>query len=110
MNLREARVRFTILFAIKLIPKAIELGFEPAFDEITQHQGKGHMIGSLHYDGCAGDLILYNKNGSYITGPESYQSLGEYWEDLDKDCKWGGRWKDANHFSYSPKELFGNRG
>ena len=110
MNLREARTKFTNLFATKLIPKAIELGFEPAFDEITQHQGKGHMVGSLHYSGCAGDLILYNENGSYITDPQSYQSLGEYWESLDKDCKWGGRWKDANHFSFSPKELFGNRG
>jgi len=109
MNLREARCIFSYLFAEKLLPKARELGFEYAFDEITQHQGRGHMLNSLHYSGCAGDLLLY-KDQDYQTDAKSYQSLGEYWEGLDKDCKWGGRWKDANHFSFSPKELFGNRG
>ncbi len=75
MNLREARCYFSCLFAEKLLPKAKELGFEYAFDEITNHQGKGHMIGSLQYSGCAGDLILYDVNGKYITDPKSYQSL-----------------------------------
>ncbi len=106
MNLREARVRFSYLFAEKLLPKANELGFQYAFDEITNHQGKGHMVGSLHYSGCAGDLILYDENGTYITDPQSYQLLGEYWETLDENCRWGGRFKDANHFSFAPKELF----
>jgi len=108
MNLRGARVRFTILFATKLIPKAIELGFETAFDEITQHQNAGHMANSLHYMGCAGDLILY-KDGIYKPQTENYKELGEYWESLDPNCKWGGRWGDGNHFSFSPKELFGDR-
>lgn len=108
MNLKEARIKFSYLFAEKLLPKARELGFEYAFDEVTQHQGKGHMVGSLHYDGCAGDLILY-KNGTYITDTETYQPLGEYWEVLDPNCRWGGRFKDGNHFSYSPKELFGDK-
>ncbi len=110
MNLREARVEFTILFATKLTPKAIELGFEPAFDEITQHQNRGHREGSLHYYGCAGDLILY-KDGVYVIHTEDYTELGEYWESLHSFCRWGGRFKnqDGNHFSFSPPELFGNR-
>jgi len=105
MNLREARCRFTILFATKLIPKAIELGFECAFDEITNHQKTGHMVGSLHYSGCAGDLILY-KDGVYQGKTEAHQELGEYWESLDPDCKWGGRWGDGNHYSFAPVEIF----
>ena len=109
MNLREARVKFSYLFAEKLLPKARELGFDYAFDEVANHQGKGHMVGSLHYDGCAGDLILYDADGGYITDTRDYQSLGEYWESLDENCRWGGRFKDGNHFSYSPKELFGNK-
>ncbi len=108
MTLREARVNFTILFATKLIPKAIELGYEPAFDEITQHQDKGHKVGSLHYAGCAGDLLLY-KNGNYCPEEKDYKELGEYWESLDTNCKWGGRFSDSNHFSLSPKEVFGER-
>ena len=108
MNLREARVKFTILFSTKLIPKAIELGFEPAYDEITQHQNKGHMENSLHYSGCAGDLLLY-KNGLYQIDTKTYRELGDYWEYLDSDCKWGGRWGDGNHFSYAPVEVFGGK-
>ena len=108
MNLREARVRFTFLFATKLIPKAIELDFECAFDEITNHQEKGHMMGSLHYSGCAGDLLLY-KDGVYQVKTEVYKELAEFWESLDENCKAGYRWGDGNHFSYSPFEVFGER-
>jgi hypothetical protein len=108
MTLKEARITFTFLFSQKLIPKAIELGFDCAFDEITQHQNKGHRDGSLHYEGCAGDLLLYYK-GEYLKSTEEYRKLGEYWESLHKDCKWGGHWGDGNHFSFSPSELFGQR-
>ena len=108
MNLRKARCIFSYLFAEKLLPKARELGFEYAFDEITNHQNKGHMTDSLHYSGCAGDLILY-KNGVYQSKTEIYQPLGEYWESVDPNCKWGGRWDDGNHFSFSPPELFKDR-
>lgn len=109
MNLREARVRFSYLFAEKLLPKVTELGLQYAFDEITNHQNQGHVGGSLHYFGCAGDLILYDMEGKYITDTETYQPLGEFWESLDENCRWGGRFRDGNHFSYSPKELFGNK-
>jgi hypothetical protein len=111
MNLRECRVRFTVLFATKLIPKAIELGYEPAFDETMNHQGKGHMPNSLHYSGCAGDLILYDFEGHYLPWTESYKELGEYWKSLDKNCKWGGDFTkpDGNHFSFAPVEIFGGR-
>lgn len=108
MNLREARIRFTFLFATKLIPKAIELGFETAFDEITNHQGKGHRPDSLHYSGCAGDLVLY-KDGMYQPKTETHQPLGEYWESLDPNCKWGGRFSDGNHYSFAPIEVFGGK-
>jgi len=40
--------------------------------------------------------------------------LGEYWESLDPECTWGGRWDmetkteghqgDGNHFSYGEKK------
>ena len=108
MKLREARVKFSYLFAEKLLPRARELGFEYAFDEVTNHQGIGHKSGSLHYSGCAGDLLLY-KDAVYQPKTEIYRELGKYWESLEPDCKWGGKWGDGNHFSYSPKEIFENR-
>ncbi len=108
MTLKEARISFSFFF-LKLLQKAIEFGYDFAFDEVTNHQGTGHKKGSLHYDGCAGDLILY-KNGIYLTETEDYRLLGEYWESLNSNCKWGGRFSksDGNHFSFSPPELFGN--
>jgi len=108
MNLRETRIKFSYLFAEKLLPKARELGFEYAIGEVAQFQLQGHMNGSLHYSGCAGDPALY-KNGVYLVRSEDYQELGEYWESLDPDCKWGGRWGDGNHFSFAPFEIFGGR-
>jgi hypothetical protein len=108
MVLREARVKFSYLWSEKLCPKARELGFEYALDEVTNHQDRGHMVGSLHYSGCAGDLLLY-KDKSYQIRTEDYRELGEYWESLDPDCKWGGRWGDGNHFSLAPLEIFGGK-
>jgi hypothetical protein len=109
MTLKEARIVFSFYFT-KLCQKASELGFDYAYDEITQHQKKGHMAGSLHYSGCAGDLILY-KNGIWLKKTEDYQELGEYWELLNSDCKWGGRFTtpDGGHFSFAPIEVFGGR-
>lgn len=110
MNLRQARCKFSELFGTALIPKALELGFEFAFDEVTQHQNVGHMQESLHYSGCAGDALLY-KNGVYVPETEPYRPLGEYWESLHPYCRWGGRFKkpDGGHFSFSPPEVFGDR-
>lgn len=53
--------------------------------------------------------ITHFKDGVYQPKTETYRELGEYWESLDPDCKWGGRWGDGNHMSYAPKELFGGR-
>jgi hypothetical protein len=108
MNLREARCRFSYLVAEKLLPKARELDFEYAFDEVTNHQGTGHREGSVHYEGCAIDLLLY-LNGVYQPTTEAHRKLGEYWESVDPNCKWGGRWGDGNHYSFVPFEIFGGR-
>ena len=107
MVLREARVKFTYYFT-KLVLYAKELGFEPAYDEITNHQNKGHKENSLHYVGLAGDLLLY-KDKDYLQDTRTYEPLGVYWESLDTECYWGGRFGDGNHFSYAPKGIVGNR-
>jgi len=36
------------------------------------------------------------KNGDH----PAWLELGEYWETLDDDARWGGRFDDANHFSF----------
>ena len=56
---------------------------------------------SNHKQRLAVDFNLF-VDGEYITDGNhpAYQELGIYWESLDKMCAWGGRFKDANHFSF----------
>lgn len=59
-----------------------------------------HMRGSLHYYRLAQDLNLF-VGGVYITDGShpAWKDLGEFWESLDAACRWGGRFRDANHVS-----------
>ena len=59
-----------------------------------------HMRDSLHYERLAIDLNLFIK-GKWISdgGHPAWEDLGTYWESLDPLCRWGGRFRDANHFS-----------
>jgi len=72
----------------------------PEMQEIYLKQGKTKVRHSKHQDRLAIDLNLFIK-GKYITDPEKYHPLGEFWELLGGI--WGGRFegfKDANHFEY----------
>lgn len=109
MTLREARCTFSKLL-VKLLSGFDLEGVSYAFDEVTQHQGRGHMAGSLHYDGCAADILLY-RDGRYLVSGNEYSVLGEAWKGLHPYCRWGGDFADADlgHFSFSPPELFGEK-
>lgn len=72
---------------------------------LNAQKGTG-IANSLHTKRLAIDLNLF-KDGVYKTNSEDYKEMGEYWESLDTDCVWGGRFKDSrgnpkpdgNHFS-----------
>ena len=55
---------------------------------------------SLHCERLALDLNLFNAVGTYYTDVKTWQKFGEYWEKMDKQNRWGGRFErgDANHF------------
>lgn len=109
MNLREARCKFSSLI-VDLLTWADDQGMIYVLDEGMNHQNKGHMVGSLHYSGCAQDILLYDDKGNYLTDDESYRPLGEYWKSLHPYCRWGGDFPgDGNHFSFSVPELFGTK-
>lgn len=59
-----------------------------------------HMVKSLHNIRLAQDLNLFVK-GKYVTSGShpAWEVLGVFWEDLDPLCRWGGRFRDANHVS-----------
>lgn len=95
MTLLQARILFTKCYA-KLILFVFDQGYECADGQ----DGLKHMKNSLHYIGCAEDLLLY-KNGVYLTKTEDYRFAGDYWKSLHPDCRWGGDFErpDGNHFS-----------
>lgn len=105
--------RFTYYIAL-LIQEAYARGYELTFGEawrtpeqakLNAAKGKG-ISNSLHIDRLAIDLNLF-KDGEYLATSEAHRPLGEWWEALDKDCRWGGRFKnskgvpkpDGNHYS-----------
>jgi hypothetical protein len=58
------------------------------------------IVNSLHCKGLAGDIIMC-QNQTPIWDAKAYLPLGEFWENLDPLCSWGGRFRrvDASHFS-----------
>lgn len=53
---------------------------------------------SVHMIRLAIDLNLF-KDGMYLADSKYYQEFGEYWKGLHPLCRWGGDFKDGNHFS-----------
>jgi len=106
-SLSKKRQRFTRDIA-KLINKAIELGYAPALDQVKRMQAEADanaasgagISNSLHLVGLAADLLLY-QDGKYLTATVDHKLLGEYWESLGPDYRWGGRFTkpDGNHYS-----------
>jgi len=56
---------------------------------------------SVHKIRLAHDFNLYI-DGEWISdvGHPAWLDLGEHWEAMDSDARWGGRFNDANHFSF----------
>ncbi len=56
---------------------------------------------SLHKKRLAVDLNLFEWRGDgwvYLTSTASHAPLGEFWESLDPLNRWGGRFRDGNHY------------
>ena len=89
----------------KLILYVIDQGYTCTLGEayrtpeqaaIYAQEGKG-IKDSLHCKRLAIDINLF-KGDDYLTASKDYAFLGEYWESLDPQNRWGGRFKDGNHF------------
>ncbi len=91
-----------------LIQQSVKLGYHCTLGEafrtaeqakIYAQEGKG-IVHSLHCERLALDINLLTSDGQYLDGTESYRTLGCFWESLNKDNRWGGRFLrvDGNHF------------
>jgi hypothetical protein len=78
----------------ELLARMLMSDYEPMIGK----DGLKHMKNSLHYEGLAVDIDL-TKDGVYLATTEAHQVFGEFWESLHPDCRWGGRFKDGNHYS-----------
>ena len=52
---------------------------------------------SQHCIRLACDLNLF-KHGVYLSTTDAHKQFGEYWESLNSLNRWGGRFKDGNHY------------
>lgn len=70
----------------------------PEMAEIYVKQGKG-ILDSQHCKKLAVDLFLFS-NGKFLQKKDDYKLLGEYWESLNPDNRWGGKFPrvDSVHF------------
>jgi len=107
MTLRQKQSEFVRAVA-KLIEKADELGYELTFGEAWRSPeeaarlaslGKG-IANSLHISRLAIDVNLF-RNGRYLSSTESHRELGEWWETVHPLARWGGRFGDGNHYSFT---------
>jgi len=96
-KLNEQQWRFCYLTSF-LIQFAFLRGYKLRYDDA--YATSGHKINSMHYSHLAIDISLYDKDGKYLDKTEDHRFLGEFWESLDSECVWGGRWSDGNHYQY----------
>jgi hypothetical protein len=107
MTLRQKQSLFARHAAL-LILRAYELGYEVTLGEAWRSPeeaarlaktGRG-IARSLHTERLAIDLNLF-KSGQYLAGTEDHRELGEWWEAQHELARWGGRFRDGNHYSFT---------
>lgn len=99
MTLGQKQRAFTLCIS-KLVTFAYEKGYELTYGDAFRSPSVpyGHPR-STHRFRLAVDFNLF-KEGKYLTKTEDHKELGEYWESLHPLARWGGRFKDGNHYSF----------
>lgn len=76
--------------------------------EIYIKQGKSKTIKSNHLIRCAVDIHIF-KNNQYLQSKAELQIIGDYWESLSIENRWGGNFKsfiDTPHFERNAQKYF----
>ena len=80
------------------VAQLVEVQFPLLAKKIRNNTGNG-IRNSLHCQRLAIDLQLFDARGQWVQEPYPYSLLGEYWESIGSDHRWGGRFGDTPHFS-----------
>jgi len=104
MKLREAQEIFALNIA-QLIVIIFKHGFTCTLGEawrpremgeIYKKQGKG-IKDSQHCIRLALDINLF-QGGKYLATTAAHKVFGDIWESMHPNNRWGGRYKDGNHY------------
>lgn len=88
----------TYIFSLGYRLRGGDLYRDPrVFGEIGERQGYGHSR-SGHKRKLAIDLNLF-KDGVYLNKTEDHAAIGAWWVKQNPLCRWGGEFKDGNHYS-----------
>lgn len=71
-------------------------------------QGKSKTNKSNHLIKCAVDIHIF-KNSQHLQTKTELQNIGDYWESLNADNRWGGNFKtfiDTPHFERNAQKYF----
>lgn len=72
----------------------------PRLSAAIRNNGRSNgIVNSVHSVGLAVDLNLF-KDGVYLTATEDHAVLGAFWKGLHPLARWGGDFKDGNHYSF----------
>lgn len=99
MSLRKQQSAFTKALG-QLILWAFDQGYELTLGDTYPGKFQHSPIGQ-HPKGLAIDLNLF-RDGVYLGGTDDHEPLGNYWEYLSDDARWGGRFSDGNHYEWMP--------
>lgn len=95
-EIKRKQLKFTKMVAL-LILYAYELDYGLSFGDAYRYPNCPYgRKASLHKRRLAIDLNLFI-DGVYQRNYDAYIPLGLFWESIGGT--WGGRWRDANHFS-----------
>jgi len=108
-----ARVRAQSEFTrdvMRLLAMAFNAGFTVTLGEafrtpeqqaIHVKAGRSKTMSSNHLDRRALDLNFFLEDGTLCYDKDTLQPLGDFWESLHPNNRWGGNWKsfkDVPHF------------
>jgi hypothetical protein len=100
MSLREQQSAFAKDVA-KLLVFCEQEGFEVTLGEVLRteaqqaiyiKEGKSKTSNSMHLKKCAIDLNFF-RDGNLIENAKELKEIGNYWESLDVQNRWGGSWR-----------------
>lgn len=99
MTLRQVQTDFAKLVP-RLIDKAFSLGYEVTLGDAYRDPRVtyGHPA-SAHRKRLAIDINLFMA-GVYLEGSDAHTELGTWWEKQHPLARWGGRFRDGNHYSF----------